>query len=699
MKALRALVALSAALVAAGVSRADIDRAGMDPSVPPGNDFNLYASGHWIATTQIPADRSSTGVFVVLDQQAQQRTRQLLESAAAAKDAPGSVAQKAGGFYASYMDEGTIEKRGLQPLQAELGRIDAIADKRALARYIGSTLRNDVDPLNNTNFHTDHLFGLWVAPGFTDPDHYTPYLLQGGLGVRSADNLIKDTPRARQIRSGYQAHIAKLLTMAGSSAADADRAGAQVLALEQQIARVHVSLEQSQDVLKANNPWKRADFERLAPGMSWADFFAAAHLNAPTIIVWQPSAITGISKIVASTPLETWKVYLRAHLIDHFSNELPAAFVNERFAFYNKLINGVPQLPERWKRAVSASSAYVGDAVGQLYVKRYFPPASKAEVQRMVTAIVKAFDARVAALTWMADATKHEARRKLQTLYVGIGYPETFIDYAKLDIRADDLLGNVERAERFEYERNISRLGKPVDKHEWSMTPQTVNAVNLPLQNALNFPAAILEPPFFDPKASPAQNFGAIGSVIGHEISHSFDDQGSQFDARGMLKNWWTPQDLQHFREAGAKLVAQYNAYHPLPDASVNGQQTLSENIADVAGLSAAYDAWKASGGQGLAKVSGGQGAAAAGTASTDSGGKGNAAALAPAREFFISYAQVHRSKAREGALREALQTDGHAPGPERAQTVRNLDAWYQAFDIPKDAKLYLAPADRVRVW
>jgi predicted metalloendopeptidase len=394
--------------------------------------------------------------------------------------------------------------------------------------------------------------------------------------------------------------------------------------------------------------------------------------------IWQPSAVTGISALVASEPLETWKDYLTFHALEHSAAVLPRAFGAERFAFHGTVLAGIPQRRDRWKRAVDATSTALGDAVGQLYVEKYFPPASKARVEAMVRNIMAAFGRRIDALDWMAPATRARAKEKLAVLEVGVGYPDKWIDYAGLDIVRGDAFGNDRRAEQFELQRNLRKLGQPVDRKEWVMTPQTVNAVNLPVMNAMNFPAAMLQPPYFDPSRPVAMDYGAIGAVIGHEISHSFDDSGALFDAAGRFRNWWTDEDKAHFDASSAQLVKQYDAYRPFPDLAVNGKLTLGENIADVAGLAAAYDAYKMSlGGQPAPVV----------------------ADLSGDQQFFLSFAQSWRLKMREPALRQQILQDGHAPDEYRADTVRNLDAWYGAFDVRPGEALYLDPKDRVRVW
>jgi putative endopeptidase len=655
-----------------------LDLAGMDRSVSPGDDFFRFTNGAWARATQIPPDRASYGVGSILDEEALQRTRGLLEAASASKAPAGSDERKIGDYYAAYMDERGIEERGVAPLKSLLGSVAAISDRRGLAEWIGRSLRADVDPLNATNFETDHVFGLWISQDFNHPDQYSPYILQGGLGMPDRQYYLDPSPRMEAIRTSYRAHIAAMLKLAGT--AEADAKAARVFDLERRIAQVHATRTDSEDVLKANNPWKREEFATRAPGIDWPALFNAAGLGgAPMFIVWQPGAITGIAALAGNQPLEAWRDFLAFHVVDHYAGVLPRAFVNERFAFHGKTLSGTPQLRDRWKRAVDSTSFALGEAVGKMYVQRYFPPRAKEQAAAMVRDIVTAFGRRIDGLAWMTPKTRASAKAKLSTLKVGIGYPDRWRDYSKLEVvRGGDAFTNLYKAELFDYQYNLGKLGQPVDRSEWAMTPQTVNAVNLPVQNALNFPAAILQPPFFDPAADAAVNYGSIGAVIGHEISHSFDDQGSQFDATGRLANWWTPDDFAHFKAASERLAAQYDAYRPFPDAHVDGHQTLSENIADVAGLSVAYDAYRLS-------LHGRPGPALQGFSGD--------------QRFFISFAESWREKTREAALRQQLLTDGHAPDEYRADTVRNIDAWYDAFQVKPGQALYLAPGARVRVW
>jgi|CZKD01.1.fsa_nt_gi putative endopeptidase len=655
-----------------GIAVANIDR-----SVTPGDDFYHYANGEWIKRTEIPPDRVGVDVWTKLGDVGNKRIADLIAEVAKSNPAAGSATRKVADLYNSYMDEAGIEAKGLTPLHPHLEAIAAIKDKRELARVLGESLRADVDALNNTNYHTSNLFGLWVAPGFNDSEHYTGYLMQGGLHLPDREYYLSDSEDMGKIRTQYQTHIAAMLKLAGFSDADA-RAG-RILELEHAIAQTHRTLADNENIHNANNTWTQADFPAKAPGLDWAEYFRGAGLSQQSsFIVWQPEAFTGEAALVGSTPLDTWKHWLAYHVIENYGGVLPKAVALERFAFFGKTLSGAQQQRPRWQRGVFVVDGYLGDVIGQIYAKRYFSPEAKAQVEAMVANLIAAFRKRIEALSWMDATTKAEAEAKLSTLYVGVGYPETWHDYSNFEVKADDIFGNLWRGNVADYQRQIARLGKAVDRHEWSMTPQTVNAVNLPLQNALNFPAAILQPPFFDPQAPAADNYGAIGTVIGHEISHTFDSEGAAFDSKGRVRNWWTPEDLKHFEAATAQLAAQYDTYKPFPDLAINGKQTLSENIADVAGIAAAYDGYRAS-------LSGKP-------APVEDGFSGD-------QQFFLAFGQNWGEKTREAALRQQVMTDPHAPGEYRAATVRNIDAWYAAFDVKAGEKLFLAPGERVRIW
>jgi predicted metalloendopeptidase len=653
-----------------------IDFQGGDPAVKPGDDFYGYANGRWLKTAKIPADRSSWGPGPVLQEATTKRLLGLVQAAEGTKAAPGSDARLVADFYKAFMDQAGIESRGLAPMQARLGRISAISDRKALSEALGRTLRTDVDPLYATNFQTSRILGLWVAQDLNNPDHNAPYLLQGGLGLPDREYYLDASPRMAEIRAKYLKHLEAMFTLAGQ----ADPAGkaAAVMDLETKIARAHATREASEHVENVKT-WARADFDAKAPGMDWAAYFGASGLaNQQEFILWHPDAVTGEAALVASESLDAWKALLMAHELDQFAPELPKAFDDEAFAFYGTVLNGVPKQRDRWKRAITAEDAALGDALGRMYVKRYFPPAAKAKIEAVTANVKAAFGRRIDALTWMAPATKAQAKAKLATLYVGVGYPPHGARYDGLKISPSDALSNADEWEVGKYRRDLAKLTSPVDRQEWWMTAPTINAVNLPIQNALNFPAAILQSPYFDAAFDPAVNYAAIGATIGHEISHSFDDEGAQFDSTGKLHNWWTDQDLAHFKAASEQLAAQYDTYAPFPDLHVNGHQNLSENIADLAGLNAAYDAWRASLHGKPAPVLGG---------------------LTGEQRFFLAYAQSWREIRREAMIRRMVLTDGHSPERYRASTVRNIDAWYKAFDVKPGQALYLKPEDRVKVW
>jgi predicted metalloendopeptidase len=650
----------------------------MDRSVSPGANFFAYANGTWLRTNEIPSDLSTYGSWDILKELGERRVANLIQQQSEGTATAGSEAQKISDYFASFLQEDRIEVLGIQPLQPILRAIGEISNRHALANFLGGTLRADVDVLNYGHVYTDNLFGLWVAQDLDRPDRYVPFLLQGGLGMPDRSYYLDPSARMADIRVKYTTHVAAMLKLIGFS--DTAARAVRIVDLEQRIAVVHWSREATEDVHKGNNHWSRHEFEAKAPGLDWGTFFAAARLpkNQQDFVVWQPSAVVGIAALVASQPLATWKDYLALHAVEHRAAFLPKAVVAEHFAFHATTIEGTPELRARWKRAIETTNDALGDAVGKLYAERFFSAAAKTRIEAMVQQLRAAFNRRIDNLDWMSPETKTSAKAKLATLKVGIGYPERWRDYAALDVVRGDAFGNAERASTFEYHHHLAKLAHLVDRGEWAITPQTVDALNLPAMNALNFPAAMLQPPFFNLDSDPAHNYGAIGMIIGHEISHSFDDQGASFDATGHLRNWWSQEDIAHFRDSGTRLVRQFDAYHPLPDLAVNGQQTLSENIADLGGLLAAHDAYQQ-------EVHGHPD-------SVTDGFPGE-------QRFFISYAHNWREKYREPALRRAVLTDAHAPVEYRASTVRNIDSWYEAFNIQAGQSLYLAPADRVRLW
>ncbi|MGI1986422.1 M13 family metallopeptidase [Shewanella glacialipiscicola] len=654
-----------------------INLAAMMPSVKPGDDFYAYANGEWMKTTTIPADRSSTGSFLVAFEATEKHNTSLIAKLVNAQHAAGSDEARIANFYKAYTDTGAIDAAGMKPAEADIARFEAISSKQDLSAVLGANLRADVDPLNATDFSTENLFGIFVTQGLATPGEVLPYILQGGLGLPEREYYLSADPKMAEIRTAYRAYIETLLKDAGVSdaAARADR----IFALEHKIAATHASREASEDFAKSSGVWSRADFDTKAPGIDWAAFWDAAQLgNQPKFAAYHATAISGLSALVASEPLNAWKDWLVFHHINSHADVLPSNIEQAAFAFNGTKLSGTPEQRSRDKLALSALDQYLGDAVGHAYVEQYFPASAKAEVSTMVDNIVAAFGQRVEKLDWMDPSTKKEALAKVATIAVGVGYPDKWRNYDSYAVSATNAYANAINGEKVEYAHQLAKIGKPMDKGEWWMTPQVVNAVNLPVQNALNFPAGILQPPFFDAKADAAYNYGAIGAVIGHEISHSFDNNGAAFDSTGAMRNWWTPADFAQFAKQGDALAQQFDAYAPFPDLHVNGKLTLGENIADVAGLAAAYDAYHAS-------LKGAD-------APVIEGFSGN-------QRFFIGFAQTWATKMRDEALRARVATDGHAPGMYRALTVRNLDAWYSAFDVKPGDKLYLAPEDRVKIW
>jgi len=673
---------IAAALCGASLAWAPVHAAGRGETlagepqakmaVLPGDDFFIWANGEWLARTEIPPDRGAWGAMAALAEETNQRIARMIEGLAADKNTTGE-ARKVADYYSAYMDEAAIDEKGIAPVKPYLARIDAIKDRAGLERALGESLRADVDPLNKTDFQTENLFGVWINQVLTDPSRNVPYILQGGLGMPDRAYYLDSSDRMAELRVKYRRHIAMMLKLAGYS--DVDARAERIFVLETALAQTQATREESADIQKANNVWTMKEFGASAPGIDWKRFFKAARLSGQDkFIVYHPAAVRGAAALVSGADIGVWKDYLAFHTVNQFAATLPKAFRDQRFEFYGKSLTGTQQQAARWKPALSATNEAMEEAVGKLYVERYFSAENKARVQQMVSNIKDAFSRRIDKLDWMAPATRAEAKAKVATMYVGIGYPDRWQSYAGLEVSPADAFGNAMRAEQFRYAQQIAKLNRKPDRTEWAMPPQLVNAVNLPLQNALNFPAAILQPPFYDPKGPDAANYGAIGAIIGHEISHSFDDTGAQFDAQGRLRDWWTKEDLAHFKTAAQKLVAQYALYKPFEDLAINGQLTLGENLADLAGLAAAYDAFKAS-------------------------SSGKDAGVEADREFFIGYAHTWRTKMREASLRRNVLTDSHSPGRYRTYTVRNLDPWYKAFDVRPGQALYLAPENRVRVW
>ena len=660
-------VSVSAKEQAAASAKADkpeigdfgFDTTGMDKSVLPGNDFYAYANGTWAKNTAIPADKSNYGMFTALADLSQKRTQEILE---AAKGDPSSMIGRA---YASYLDSASVEAKGLAPIQPWLAKIRTV-DKPGLAALLAEADRNGVS----------HFFGGYVGQDDKNPDVYIYTMFQGGLGMPDRDFYLKDNERNAKLQAAYLKHLENVLTLAGEQ--DAAARAQAIYAFEKQIATVHWDKNDSSDATKVYNKMTLAELEKAAPGFDWTTFVRGIGVKEDALLVSQPSAFTGEAKLIADAPIGVLRDALLVRSLDGFSDVLPDAVAKEAFSFYGTALSGTPQMQERWKRAVDFTTGNLGEAVGKDYVAKYFPPETKAEMDKLVKNVIAALGHRIDNLAWMQPETKVKAKKKLANFTTKIGYPDRWKDYGSLEIRADDLFGNALRANQWQHDDNISRLGGPIRRWEWGMTPMTVNAYANFGMNEIVFPAAILQPPFFDPKADPAINYGGIGAVIGHEISHHFDDQGSKYDETGKLADWWTPEDVKAFEAASKALVAQYDAYEVLPGEHLDGTFTLGENIGDLAGLNIAYDAYKASLGGKEAPVIDG---------------------LTGDQRFFLGWAQVWRRNYREQNLSQRISTDPHSPSIQRTWVSRNLDPWYKAYQVKPGQKLYLDPKDRVRIW
>jgi putative endopeptidase len=635
------------------------DLTGMDKSVQPGDDFYAYANGTWAKNTTIPADKSNYGMFTALADLSQKRTQEILE---AAKADPNSMIGRA---YASYLDSASVEAKGLAPIQPWLAKIRSV-DKAGLAALLAEADRSGVA----------HFFGGYVGQDDKNPDVYIYTIGQGGIGMPDRDFYLKDSERNTKLQAAYLKHLENVLALAGEK--DAGVRAKAIYDFEKQIATVHWDKNDSSDATKVYNKMTIAELAKTAPGFDWTTFIRGIGVKEDALLVSQPSAFTGEAKLIADAPIGVIRDILTVRSLDSFSGVLPDAVAKEAFSFYGTALSGTPQMQERWKRAVDFTTNNMGEAVGQDYVAKYFPPETKAAMNVLVKNVLAALDTRIGNLTWMQPATKVRAKKKLANFTTKIGYPDRWKDYSKLEIKRDDLFGNALRANQFAHDDNISRLGGPIRRWEWGMTPMEVNAYANFGMNEIVFPAAILQPPFFDPKADAAINYGGIGAVIGHEISHHFDDQGAKYDETGKLADWWTPEDVKAFEAAGKALVAQYDAYEVLPGEHLDGTFTLGENIGDLAGLTIAYDAYKKSLGGKPAPVIDG---------------------LTGDQRFFLGWAQVWRRNYREQNLAQRITTDPHSPSIQRTWVSRNLDPWYKAYNVKEGQKLYLAPKDRVRIW
>ncbi len=643
------------------------DAAGMDRSVKPGDDFYDFANGTWQKQTAIPADRSSYGMFNKLNELSLARTRAILETASRT---PGV---KIGDFYASFMDEATADAKGIAPLQPIMAKIAAAPDKAALAAEMAALQKLGVDTL----FNHPEPFEQPVSPDDKAPRTAIFHLHQGGLGLPDRDYYLSDDAKLVQTRAAYVAYLTQLLTLAGAPG-PAARAQA-IMAFETSIAKVHWNRVDSRDIDKTYNKWAPGDFAAKAPGFDWSAYLGGLGVAGQSaIMVEQPSAVTGEAQLWAQTPLAVLKDQMLANLVDAYAPYLAKPFVDARFAFRGTTLTGQPENQPRWKRGVNLVTEQMSDDIGKPYVAQYFPPEAKAQADALVRNIIAAYRERLKVVPWMDPATRQKAIEKLAAFRPLIGFPERWRDYSALTVDRGDLVGNVQRAKAWEFARQLGKLGRPVDRGEWDMTPMTINAEADPVRNIILFPAAILQPPFFDAAADPAINYGGIGAVIGHELSHHFDDQGRKYDPTGMLSDWWTAQDVTRFTALTDALTKQYDAYEPLPGLHVNGGLTLGENMADLAGITVSRDAYRISLAGKPAPVLGG---------------------FTGEQRFYLGFAQIWRTKYREPALRKQVLSDPHAPGETRVDEVRNRDDWYQAFGVKPGDKLYLAPAERVKVW
>jgi predicted metalloendopeptidase len=642
----------------------------IDASVRPQDDFYDYLNGKWMKSVEIPADKASWGSFMKLREDTLPQLRAIIEKVAAGTPAKGTDAQRIGDYYASFMDEAKLEQLGIAPLNGELAKIAALKDKAELPALLAHLGKIGVNVPYDFGIHQDN----------KDSTKYVADISQGGLGMPDRDYYLKaDDAKLADAKAKYLAHVEKTLAMAGVKTAAADAKA--IVDFETELAKVQWTKVELRDPIKAYNKVELADMAKVAPNYDWNSYLQATGIAGKTtyVIVSQPTYLKGFADISNKTSLDTWKAYLTMHLIDAYASYLNKAFVDERFDFYGRSLSGVKEMEPRWKRGVGAIERSQGESLGKLYVAEYFPPERKARMEALVKNLLAAYKQSIDKLDWMSPATKKEAQAKLAKFTPKIGYPNKWKDYSALVVARDDLVGNVMRSREVEYNRELNKLGKPIDRDEWGMTPQTINAYYNPEMNEIVFPAAILQPPFFDANADDAVNYGGIGAVIGHEISHGFDDQGAQYDGDGNLRDWWTPEDHKNFEAKTKMLVNQYNQFEPLPGYHVNGELTLGENIADNSGLAIAYKAYQISLKGKKAPVIDG---------------------LTGDQRLYMGWAQVWRTKMREQQQIVQVKTDPHSPGQYRANgTLRNQPGFYEAFKVKQGDKMYLAPQERVIIW
>jgi putative endopeptidase len=654
----------------AGILKSGVYLQNLDKSVRPQDDFYRHINGGWLAATQIPPDRSNYGTFTKLDDDAQRDLRQILEEAARSNAAHGSDAQKVGDYYSSFLDEAAIESRALKPLTAELARIDALKTRQDLAAYAGRAQR----------LFVAHPFAYFVAVDEKNSTQYVSTVTQSGLGMPNRDYYLSDDARLKGIREQYQPYVRDLLALADTP--DPEDAAKKIYAIELRIATAHWTPEQNRDAVKTYNRYDRAALAKLMPGFDWDAFMRGAQIpgdKVAAMIVTQPSYFEALGKMFAEVPLADWRIYYRYKLLNTYAPDLPAKFVQRQFEFNDRTVSGIEELKPRWKRGVDTVEGAVGDLVGKMYVERHFKAEQKRRIDALVKNLLAAFDGGIDELEWMTPDTKRKAHEKLALFTTKIGYPDKWRDWSTLEIRRDDLIGNEMRAAAVLFERGVNKLGGPIDRTEWLMTPQTINAYYYPPKNEIVFPAAILQPPFFDVTVDDAMNYGAIGAVIGHEVSHGFDDQGRRYDGHGNLQDWWAAADNEEFTRRATAFGAQYAASTPLPGMHIKPDLTMGENIADLAGVAMAYRAYKLS-------LQGKE-------APVIDGYTGD-------QRFFIGWAQGWARKYRDDDLRRRLLTDPHSPSEYRTNViVANLPEFYRAFDVKPGDRMYRAPADRVKIW
>ncbi|HEX8192026.1 MAG TPA: M13 family metallopeptidase [Allosphingosinicella sp.] len=640
-----------------------VDLAARDMSIKPGDDFWRFANNTWFKANPIPADRTSYGVSVLLSEELERQQRAIVETAGRSTN---PADRQVADFYASYMDEAGIERRGIAPVRPYLARIAAVRTRDDLLRLFATP--GYQSPV-----------GVGIIPNPADPTRYVAFAGQAGLGMPGRDYYLRDGAQFEAARTGYRNYIVELHRLAGI--ANPEAKADSIIALERRIAEAHWTPERSRDVRQLINPMNREQLQQLAPQFNWTAWLAQQGLgDVQTVIAGQTTAIAGIGQLLESVPLDTWKDYMTFHALNGAAPFLPRAFDQANFNFFSRTLRGVEQQQPRWKRGLDMVNATLGESVGRIYLERHFPAESRRQMGELITNLRAAFSERLRNLEWMDEPTRAQALAKLDAFDPRIGGPERFIDYSSMRVDRGDILGNMMRAGEFQHQLQLSRLPHPVDRSLWAMTPQTINAYYSPLSNQITFPAAILQPPYFDPNADPAVNYGSIGAIIGHEIGHGFDDQGRRFDAQGRFRDWWTAQAGERYTQRVQRLVEQYNQYEGIPGQKVNGQLTLGENIGDLGGLEMAYAAYR-------------RHVAQHGEPRTMDGLTGD-------QRFFLAFAQAWRSNIREAALRERLLTDTHSPPEWRVNgIVRNMDAWYAAFNVQPGDRLYLPPDQRVRIW